>query len=107
MATERMFQVLVLGGIALLGGAAPVACGGDVATASDAGSSGDSAGVYDANDESFPSELPTFVDSGPYPDASNADVYFPSETAQAIDASADVGADGAGDATVDGFPVEA
>jgi hypothetical protein len=92
MAEDRMFHVLVLGGIALVG-SAPAACGGDVSSPGDAGSSKDAteefpselpvfvdAGVRDAVNE-FPSELPVFVDSG----IDDAREEFPREGPQPAD----------------------
>lgn len=89
----RMFRVIVLGGISLVGAQA---CGGqeasgatdalpDVPHANDAGDSGQ---------ETFPSELPSFIDTGVVDTASDSGLAF------------DVG-DAAPDETeTDGFPIE-
>ena len=97
-----MFQVLVLGGIALVG--APPSCGGEMSTIGDAGTTRDAfptegpaavdASVRDAVNE-FPSELPVFVDAS----ARDAVNEFPSELPVFVDAGADDGAP-------DGFPSE-
>jgi hypothetical protein len=87
MIHDRMFHVIVLGGIGL------VACGG-VATGS--GDPGDASS--ETATDAFPSEGKT-----PGPDA------FPSETATVLDASTDgfpSETDPAGDATIDSFPTE-
>jgi hypothetical protein len=91
MSQDRMFRVLVLGGVALVGGVP--ACG-DPATArgfKDASSDGPTRVVAEASvgDEGFPSELPSspvatdggVVDAFPGPaDASSAhDAAFPVE----------------------------
>lgn len=62
MKRDRMFQVLVLGGIGLVG-----ACGGTTSSSADAGPPVD---AHDASspdggssDGHFPSELPVFVDA--------------------------------------------
>jgi hypothetical protein len=90
---DRMFQVIVVGGIAL----ATNACGGDVSTSADGG------GSDTGNTDGFPSELPTTIDSG----------YdgFPSELPGMIDAGPgqDAAPDqdaGPSDAAPDGFPSE-
>ena len=84
MKRDRMFHVLVLGGIALVGGA----CGSQVATpkGSKDAAVGD-AGASDAPaemDVGFPSELPAVLDSSFATDAGNAsdggaDAFFPME----------------------------
>ena len=101
MTRDRMFHVLVLGGIALVGAAE--ACGGDTVTIDDGGVVKDAtgefpselpamgeAGVRDATSE-FPSELPVFVDAGrdsPPSDGQVTDVRgdeFPSELPILVD----------------------
>jgi len=74
MPRDRMFNVLVLGGIALVGASA---CGGTVSAHADAGS----------QDSGFPSELPVQVD------AAGIDSGFPSELGMMIgpDAGLDTG----------------
>jgi hypothetical protein len=88
---DRMFRVLVLGGIAL------TACGGATASTSsgtDSGTGADSGGGKDSGpgQDGFPQEGPAQVDA------------FPSETAQQIDSS--VGVDAGNDTGPDGFPTE-
>jgi hypothetical protein len=104
---ERMFQVIVLGGIALV----PVAssatgCGGAVSPATDAGSHGDSGGG--SVDSGFPQEgRPPVVDSG-VPHEAAVDSGFPQETAVAVDSgNGDTAFPQEGPAQVDsGFPQE-
>jgi hypothetical protein len=81
VAPDRMFRVIVLGGIAL------AACGGSTQVpAGDGGTPGDApADATDAAEE-FPSELPAIVDSGPNADVRrvgdasvDADSGFPQE----------------------------
>jgi len=72
MPSDRMFRVLVLGGIALVGG---TACGGSTGVQADAG----------AHEGGFPSELPPVPIMGAKPDASassdsDVDTGFPAET---------------------------
>jgi len=78
MPRDRMFNVLVLGGIALVGASA---CGGTVSAHADAGS----------QDSGFPSELPV------QGDAAAIDSGFPSEAGGMTDS--DAGLD-------TGFPTE-
>jgi hypothetical protein len=80
MTRDRMFHVLVLGGIALVGGAE--ACGGDTVSIDDGGA------VKDATGE-FPSELPVYVEAG----VRDATSEFPSELPVFVDAGVDAGAD--------------
>jgi hypothetical protein len=82
MNRDRMFQVLVVGGMALVGTAAPAACGGATST-DDAGVPQDAAGE-------FPSELPAYVDARADTKADGSIVdapeEFPSELPAMIDA---------------------
>ena len=82
---EAMFRVLVLGGLALI--AAQDACGGTTAPGNDGGN--DAA----QNPDSFPSELPVWVDAGVTPDATT-------------DAADETGASDASGGGLDGFPSE-
>jgi hypothetical protein len=73
---DRMFRVLVLGGIALAATSAELqACGGSVATNASDGGAPDT-----STDTNFPVEGPAFIDSG------YVDTSFPQETGQQIDA---------------------
>lgn len=102
MAADRMFHVLVLGGIGLVG----AACASTVETRGSEGAGGfpnegppiqdvdagtDAPEVVDAGMDAFPIEGPVMVDSG-----------FPDETDLSIDASAE-----AGPSDDAGFPQEA
>ena len=93
--TDRMFQVIVLGGIALASvplGSSVVGCGGAVTSSS--------------ADAAFPTEGPApepdaFPTEGPPPYSPDA---FPQETATFIDSGIDSGI--GRDATPDAFPQE-
>jgi hypothetical protein len=95
---DRMFHVLVLGGIALVGGEG---CGSTGLTfpSKDAAADATSAdGPSDAKtDEYFPSELPAYVDAGSVTGSEAGDA-FPFVGPPPSDAGADRDA---------GFPVEA
>jgi hypothetical protein len=93
---DRMYQVIVVGGIALVANA----CGGDVSTSTDGG------GSDAANMDEFPSELPSPTDGGVLFDGGSSDANvdsFPSELPVSSDAPYDAGAR---DAPIDGFPSE-
>jgi len=85
---DRMFRVLVLGGIAL------TACGGSVTTPSSGTDSG-------TGQDGFPQEGPAQPDAFPSETAQQVDA-FPSEGPAYIDAGVDSAADGGSDA----FPQE-
>jgi hypothetical protein len=77
MQRDRMFHVLVLGGIGLV-----VACGtASSSEAGDAGSTSDASAGDASNDAYFPSELPVAVDASDKSTDSGADVEagFPIE----------------------------
>jgi hypothetical protein len=125
--SDRMFRVLVLGGIAL------TACGGATATG---GSPSDAAGGDTGNGtDGFPQEGPPFdasidtvaydtsMDTAPLPpdafptegpamieasvvDAPAETSCFPRETAIMWDGCAPIGDGGVGDATTDGGPID-
>ena len=83
MPRDRMFRVLVLGGVALAGGS----CGGSVSVLAEAG----------AHDGGFPSELPVQSVGSGQADA-GADTAFPAETNAST--SSDAAAEGGPDAGV-------
>jgi hypothetical protein len=87
---DRMFRVVVLGGIAL------TACGGAVTTgaSSDAGTGSDA----------FPQEGPPFADAFPMETAQQVDAFFPTEGPDA--SISDTGSEAGYDAGVDSFPQE-
>jgi hypothetical protein len=91
MERDRMFRVIVVGGLALVG---PTACSSTV-------------GTSDASDvtSDFPSELPVFIDAPSPTDATDVpDMSFPTELPVFVDAGRD---DGVTDTGVDsGFPLE-
>ena len=87
---DRMFRVLVLGGVAL------TACGGAVTTPS----SGDDSGT---TQDGFPTEGPAQVDAFPSETAQQVDA-FPSEGPAYVDTGVDAVVDASADA--DAFPME-
>ena len=106
MPRDRMFNVLVLGGIALVGAGA---CGGTVSAHADAGS----------QDSGFPSELPVQVDAAAFDSGfpselggmigdAGIDTGFPSELPVVVPPDAAAGDAAVGDAAGDdsGFPAE-
>jgi hypothetical protein len=93
VSSNRMFRVIVLGGVALV---AESGCGGSVAASADAAADAPTDGIAAEagveGDAYFPSELATFVDAVAPRDAANegtrpttgdggaeADAYFPAE----------------------------
>jgi hypothetical protein len=96
MNKDRMFHVLVVGGMTLVGTTVPAACGGDSSTTTSQDAGQDTgfpselpafvdAGVHDATSD-FPSELPVFVDSGVDASIKDAPEEFPSELPVQVDA---------------------
>ena len=91
-----MFKVIVLGGVALVGAQA---CGSESSTTTS------DAGVNDSAADTFPGELPAFIDSGTDTSADTASdagpETFPGELPTQIDTGTDTS-----DAPDDGFPPE-
>jgi hypothetical protein len=109
---DRMFGVIVLGGIALTSGATPaLGCGGTVAAPADAGGSSDAfpvEGIAPPPD-GFPQEGPAEVDAFPMETAQLVDTgisvdAFPQEGPAMIDSG--MAFDGAVDSGADAFPQE-
>src|SRR4051812_7469668 len=73
---DRMFRVIVLGGLALVG---PTACANAI---------GPSDGAADVPPD-FPSELPVFIDAGAHTDSIDVVPDFPSELPARIDVPGD------------------
>ena len=88
MASDKLFRVIVLGGVALVGGSrcSSATAAGDAADTGNAQETGSMDGP--GPDNVFPAELPTFIDSGLRPDAAVIDAGS-SGDASAGDASSD------------------